>query len=136
MKPATAIAIFWRRMARSAPIRPHPSATTRVNHCGGSFMKEAAISRPTANPSAATKSQKSFLPKKRIATPTMTLMIGTERFILCAVAVIPSRADDEGPRSCNLDDQAKIGGRSDVGAVYGAKAIQRLRGPSARYASL
>ena len=44
-------------------------------------MKYAAISSPTAKPSAATKSQKSFRPKSRIATPMMALRIGTEKFM-------------------------------------------------------
>ena len=50
--------------------------------------------------------------------------------------VIPSRADGEGPRSCKLGGQKTIRPEMTVCSRGHAKAIERVRGPSARFASL
>ena len=50
--------------------------------------------------------------------------------------VIPSRGDGEGPRNCKLPLPRKSTRRLTEDAGWNAKAIERVRGPSARFASL
>jgi hypothetical protein len=50
--------------------------------------------------------------------------------------VIPSRADGKGPRSCRLHEHKTIKRQMTECACWSAKAVERLRGPSARFASL
>jgi hypothetical protein len=56
-----------------------------------------------------------------------------EAYKMC---VIPSRADGEGPPNCKLGYASENGGRYDVDAQPDAVAVERLWGPSARFASL
>jgi hypothetical protein len=51
-------------------------------------------------------------------------------------AVIPSRADDEGPPSWNFDRANHNGRKMTVMAWHDAVGVERLRDPSARFASL
>src|SRR5215471_8545861 len=54
---------------------------TSASSDDGSLTSCGAISAPTANPTAATHSQKSFRPKNKIATPMSTPTIVTEECI-------------------------------------------------------
>src|SRR5438132_12659642 len=54
-------------------------------------MRWGASSTPAANPTAATQSQKSFLPKNKIIAPIRMLRIGIGRFIFSFLAALCER---------------------------------------------
>ena len=77
-----AIAIFCKNNASNAPMKPNTIAMLNCNTGVGSCIKCGANSTPAANPTAATQSQKSFLPKNKITAPIRTLRIGIGRFMI------------------------------------------------------
>src|SRR6478672_6623402 len=64
--------------ASNAPSTPKTRAISNASSDDGSLTSIGAISTPTANPTAATHSQKSLRPKNRIAIPMSTPTIVTE----------------------------------------------------------